>query len=54
MNKGQKIGFNIILLGIVSLITDASSEMIIPLLPFFIEKILGVTIGIGLIIGFIG
>ena len=54
MNNKEKIGFNIILLGIVSLITDASSEMIIPLLPFFIEKILGITVGVGLIIGFIG
>ncbi|NVM54091.1 MAG: MFS transporter [Candidatus Helarchaeota archaeon] len=54
MNKKQTIGINIILLGFVSLITDASSEIITPLMPFFIERVLGITIGVSLIIGFIG
>ena len=44
------ISINIILLGIVSFLNDASSEMIIPILPLFIAS-LG---GTGLIIGLIG
>jgi MFS family permease len=44
------ISINIILLGIVSFLNDASSEMIIPILPIFISS-LG---GTGLIIGLIG
>ena len=47
-NKGLSI--NIILLGVVSFLNDASSEMIIPILPLFIAS-LG---GTGLIIGLIG
>ena len=46
--KGMSV--NIILLGIVSFINDASSEMIMPILPLFIAS-LG---GTGLIIGLIG
>ncbi len=44
------ININIFLLGIVSFLTDASSEMILPILPMFITT-LG---GTGLIIGLIG
>lgn len=44
------ISINIILLGIVSFLNDASSEMIIPILPLFIAS-LG---GTGLVIGLIG
>jgi MFS family permease len=44
------IGFNVLLLGIVSFFNDMSSEMIIPILPIFIAA-LG---GTGLIIGLIG
>lgn len=43
---------NIILLGLTSLITDASSEIIFPLLPFFLLALSSG--GIGFIIGFIG
>jgi MFS family permease len=48
---------NIILLGLVSFITDASSETIFPLLPFFIAALLvmgGGSAEIGLFIGIIG
>jgi len=43
--------YNIFLLGIVSLITDISSEMISPILPSFITAIGGAGIAIGLIGG---
>ena len=46
----KNIGINIILLGIVSFLNDASSEMIMPILPLFIAS-LG---GTGVIIGLIG
>lgn len=46
----RKIGLNVFLLGIVSLLADVSSEMIIPILPLFILS-LG---GSGIIIGLIG
>jgi MFS family permease len=45
------IDYNIFLLGVVSLITDMSSEMIAPILPFFITAIGGAGIAIGLIGG---
>ena len=45
------IDYNIFLLGIVSLITDVSSEMISPILPSFIIAIGGAGIAIGLIGG---
>ncbi|MHA1650106.1 MAG: MFS transporter, partial [Candidatus Helarchaeota archaeon] len=44
----------IILLGLVSLITDASSEIIFPLMPFFLEILGGTAIGTGILIGLIG
>ena len=49
-NAFKGISINIILLGIVSFLNDASSEMIMPILPLFIAS-LG---GTGLIIGLIG
>ena len=52
MKKGvfKKISVNILLLGVASFLNDASSEMIMPILPLFIAS-LG---GSGLIIGLIG
>jgi len=43
---------NIILLGLTSLLTDFSSEMVVPILPFFIKTLGGGGIAIGLIFGF--
>lgn len=43
--------FNIILLGITSLLTDFSSEMVTPILPFFITSLGGTGIAIGLVFG---
>ena len=54
MNSREKLGFNIILLGLVSFITDASSEIIIPLMPFFLKFLGGTAIGVGLIVGIVG
>jgi MFS family permease len=45
------IGLNIILLGIVSFINDASSDMIWPILPMFITSIGGGGLAVGLIGG---
>jgi len=45
------IGINIFLLGIVSLLTDVSSEMILAVLPLFIVSLGGAGIAIGLIGG---
>ncbi|MEK7638382.1 MAG: MFS transporter [Patescibacteria group bacterium] len=42
---------NIILLGIASLLTDFSSEMVLPILPFFIQSLGGTGLAIGLIFG---
>ena len=47
----QGISLNVILLGIVSLITDVSSEMIHPLLPMFIVALGGGGLAVGLIGG---
>jgi MFS family permease len=50
-NKNQKGGFrNVIILSIVSFLNDLSSEMIMPILPMFLES-LGAT---GKIIGLVG
>jgi MFS family permease len=50
-NKNQKRGFrNVIILSIVSFLNDLSSEMIMPILPMFLES-LGAT---GKIIGLVG
>jgi MFS family permease len=40
---------NVVILGIVSLLTDVSSEMILPILPFFLIQVLGAN---ALIVGF--
>ena len=45
------ISINVILLGIASLITDVSSEMILPLLPLFIVSLGGTAVAVGLIAG---
>jgi MFS family permease len=42
---------NVILLGITSLLTDFSSEMIVPILPFFMQSVGGGGVAIGLIFG---
>ena len=47
----KNIGINIVLLGIVSFLNDASSEMIMPILPLFIASVGGTGVIIGLIGG---
>ncbi|KKU95115.1 MAG: Major facilitator superfamily, partial [Parcubacteria group bacterium GW2011_GWA1_48_11b] len=42
---------NIFLLGLTSLLADFSSEMIVPILPFFIESLGGGGVAVGLIFG---
>ncbi len=51
MTTKNKISSNIVLLGIVSLLNDLSSEMITPILPLFIESLGGAGIAIGIIGG---
>ncbi len=53
MKKGflTGIGINIILLGVVSFITDVSSEMMLAILPMFILSLGGAGIAVGLIGG---
>jgi len=54
MNTARRIGIpsGVIVLGVISLLTDLSSEMIYPLLPLFITTVLGGTaISVGLIEG---
>ena len=43
--------FNVILLGLTSLFADFSSEIIVPLMPFFIKSLGGAGLAIGLISG---
>lgn len=45
---------NILLLGLVSFLTDVSSEMIMPILPLFIKQLGGAGIAVGLITGIAG
>lgn len=45
------INVNIVLLGLVSFLTDTSSDMILPILPFFIAALGGTGLAIGLIGG---
>ena len=45
------INFNVVLLGIASFLNDVSSEMITPILPFFIKYLGGTEIIIGIIGG---
>jgi len=47
----KAMSFNIILLGIVSFITDTSSDMMWPILPMFITSIGGTGLAVGLISG---
>ncbi len=42
---------NVILLGLTSLLTDLSSEMIVPILPSFIQSVGGTAIAVGLVFG---
>lgn len=42
---------NVFLLGLTSLLTDFSSEMVVPILPFFIQSLGGTGLAIGLIFG---
>ncbi len=52
MTQKSKLSRNIFVLGLVSLFTDISSEMIYPLLPVFLSSVLGVsTAFIGLLEG---
>lgn len=52
MKKLLGISINVILLGMVSLLNDTSSEMIMPILPMFITALGGSGVAIGLIGGF--
>lgn len=47
----KRIGSNVLLLGLVSLLVDMSSEMILPILPLFIVSIGGTAVIVGLIGG---
>ncbi|NIR87256.1 MFS transporter [Candidatus Bathyarchaeota archaeon] len=51
MKRFLGISLNIFLLGLVSFLTDTSSEMIFPILPFFIAALGGTEFAIGLIGG---
>ena len=53
MQRGlfRGIGINILLLGIVSFLTDLSSEMMMPILPMFITALGGTAFVVGLISG---
>ncbi|NYT02102.1 MAG: MFS transporter [Methanosarcinales archaeon] len=51
-NGGQRPGKNIVLLGLVSLLNDISSEIIQPILPLFITSLGGGSLAVGLIGGF--
>jgi MFS family permease len=47
----QGLGVNVFLLGLVSLLTDLSSEMVLPILPMFITTLGGTAFAVGLIGG---
>lgn len=51
MVKSSKVSINVILLGIVSFLTDVSSEMMMPILPMFIIALGGTALIVGLIGG---
>src|SRR4030042_1603637 len=53
MKKGlfAGIGINILVLGIISFLTDVSSEMMLPILPMFIASLGGTALVVGLIGG---
>ena len=50
-NKSKRIPVMVIMLGFVSLFTDASSEMIYPLVPVFVQMLGGGAIVLGIIEG---
>ena len=54
MKKRLGFSINIILLGVVSFLTDVSSEMILPILPFFIVALGGAGLAVGLVGGLEG
>ncbi|MGH2397273.1 MAG: MFS transporter, partial [bacterium] len=41
LNRGLNLSKNVVALGLVSLLTDVSSEIIYPLLPLFLISVLG-------------
>jgi len=45
------LNFNVFLLGLVSFLTDVSSEMVMPILPLFIVSLGGAGLAVGLIAG---
>jgi MFS family permease len=47
----QGLGVNVFLLGLVSLLTDLSSEMVLPILPMYITALGGTAFAVGLIGG---
>ena len=47
----NKLKNNIVLLGLVSLINDTSSKLIMPILPLFITQLGGAGLAIGLVSG---
>ncbi|MDH5468925.1 MAG: MFS transporter, partial [Candidatus Aminicenantes bacterium] len=47
----SSLGINVLLLGIISFLTDVSSEMMLAILPLFIASLGGAGIAIGLIGG---
>ena len=47
----EKLSRDIFLLGIISFFADASSEIIMPVLPFFIAAIGGGGVALGIIAG---
>jgi len=51
MKQESKVSLNILLLGTVSFLNDMSSEIILPILPLFIESLGGAGFAIGLIGG---
>jgi MFS family permease len=54
MKKRSRLSPNIILLGIVSFLTDVSSETILPILPFLIVALGGTGLAVGLVGGLEG
>jgi len=50
-DEKKGVSKNVILLGIVSFLNDVSGEMVIPILPLFIESLGGAGLAVGLIGG---
>ena len=51
VKSSAKVGINVVLLGVVSFLTDVSSEMMMPILPMFIMALGGTALIVGLIGG---